>query len=286
MVEREDIIICDGISKDKYIIAIKKAVIYGILSVPYTIDRMGYGNSPDGVKKRIINIAKGKIGEFLFEQYCINKGFQISRSKTETPFWKYDKNDFIINGITVDLKNNYVYSFRPEYTNELPALVPETQFNKVKPFEFYYVFSFLPKNNDDFFDIHLTKESLKYIGSLNNNCCGEQLNHKPEYFTTEKEWFKNFFDTYGKCDKVVTFSSNLPQLVIGGYASRKDGDFDEFKLVNPDSLKTLGGNIYTKVKNYFTPIKTLRPFIFETNKGGVFDESYYNEYNEILELFD
>lgn len=75
MVEREDIIICDGIPKDKYIIAIKKAVIYGILSVPYTIDRMGYGNSPDGVKKRIINIAKGKIGEFLFEQYCINKGF-------------------------------------------------------------------------------------------------------------------------------------------------------------------------------------------------------------------
>ena len=45
MVEREDIIICDGIPKDKYIIAIKKAVIYGILSVPYTIDRMGYGNS-------------------------------------------------------------------------------------------------------------------------------------------------------------------------------------------------------------------------------------------------
>lgn len=52
MVEREDIIICDGIPKDKYIIAIKKAVIYGILSVPYTIDRMGYGNSPDGVKKK------------------------------------------------------------------------------------------------------------------------------------------------------------------------------------------------------------------------------------------
>ena len=67
--------------------------------------------------------------------------------------------------------------------------------------------------------------------------------------------FKINVDGISDINEYIHLISSLIIQCFMNYSNNRNGTIisaDEFKLVNPDSLKTLGGNIYTKVKNYFT----------------------------------
>jgi len=60
MVNKNDIIIWNDFDVKDYDIAINKAVVYAILSVPYTYDRLGLGYDNDGIRERIKKYYKRK----------------------------------------------------------------------------------------------------------------------------------------------------------------------------------------------------------------------------------
>ena len=265
MVNGNDIIVWNDFDIKDYNTAINNAVAYAILSVPYTYDRLGLGNSVDGVRERIRNITKGKVAEYLFETYCKSKGINISRKKNETPFWRYDKNDFVINGTTIDVKNNIIRGgneFIREEVLNFPALVPCDQVEKVKPGNFAYVFTFMLDN--DFFTIDLTDETLRYIGQLNNNCSGKQLYSKPSYYKDKRSYFIELFNRFGGMNKQkIAIINNHPDLIIGGVKSFDNGFKNDFNIVDGGTLfKYESGHIKTRVKNYMTEVKNLETFNF------------------------
>ena len=258
MVTTEDVIIWNDFSEREYDTAIKHAAVYAVLSVPYTIDRMNYGNSPEGLLKRIENIVKGKVGEYLFEAYCQTHDINISRRETETPFWRYDKNDFIIDGTTVDLKNNIIwggYDIIKEEVVNFPALVPADQFEKPHPSKFMYVFSFM--NTKDFFSIELNEATLRHIGTINDGCCGKQLKEKPSYYTNDRQYFLDLFAKFGK-QPVVKINS-YPHLVIAGMSQDLRGFY---KTPAGTMFRYRSGNIKTRKENYTLEVKNLSPFKF------------------------
>ena len=62
-----EVIIVDGISNADYDSLIMDCVKYAIISLPFTVDRIGLHDS----EKRALNIAKGKIAEATFIQILI-----------------------------------------------------------------------------------------------------------------------------------------------------------------------------------------------------------------------
>lgn len=267
MVNKNDIIIWNDFDVKDYDIAINKAVVYAILSVPYTYDRLGLGYDNDGIRERIKNITKGKVAEYLFELYCKSKGIKISRKDNETPFWRYDKNDFIINDMIIDVKNNIIRNgntFIKDEVLNFPALVPCDQVNgHIKPVNFAYVFTFMLDN--DFFTIDLNDDTLQYISKLNNFCCGKQLDSKPSYFKDKESYFREIFRKFGgiKTQKIVIIN-NHPDLIIGGIEFYNHKDFEnKFDVVNSGTLfKYESGYIRTRVGNYMTKVKNLEVFKF------------------------
>ena len=258
MVKREDIIVFDNFSEKEYDDAIKQAVSYGILSVPYTYDRFHLGNSIRGIRERIRRIAKGKLAEKLFELYCNVNGVPISKKETETPFWRYDKKDFEINGVKFDLKNNFLTKGNGIVTDEVldfPALIPVDQYKENTG----YIFSFM--KGRDAFELNLSDDVIYEISQYNNGCCGKELDHKPEYFINVRQYYLDMFAKYGR-QKVVDIRY-YPEMIICGLKYPNDTIRNLFKVAPEKTVFQYNfGQIETHIKNYVTPVRNLYPVKF------------------------
>ncbi len=258
MVKREDIIIFNDFNDNDYDQAIKEGVSYGILSVPYTYDRFKLGNSISGIKERIRRIAKGKIAENLFELYCKTNGVNLTKEETETPFWRYDKKDFKIDGVKFDLKNNFLTKGSGVVTDEVldfPALIPVDQYKE----DTGYIFSFM--KGRDAFTLELDDDVIYEISQYNNGCCGKQLDHCPEYYKGKRQYYLDMFAKYGR-QKVVDIRYH-PEMVICGVKYPYDATRDLFKVVPTGTLFRYNfGQTTTHIVNYMTPVRNLNPVKF------------------------
>lgn len=253
MVGVDDIDIWGEFNHREYDIAIAKSVIYAVLSVPYTYDRKGCGNSVDGIRERIRNIAKGKVGEYLFLAYCKANGISLVKGETETPFWRYDRGDFIIGNRVIDIKNNYLWGGSEIVNDEImefPALVPKDQYRTGMT----YVFTFI--NDSHFFDIDLSDDVLDSISQLNEGCCGRQIGHRPSYFVSERLYFEDLFGRFGK-QKIVRIFRH-PPLIVAGCADSGT----EMNNIHPMTFKFETGTIRTVIENKMTLVKNLNPLRF------------------------
>lgn len=232
MVTINDIVSVDFNEKE-YVNILKKATIYAIESVPYTYDRFGYGNSIDGVRKRIEKIITGKFGEGCLERYCNYKSKNIIIEKDETPFWTYDNgDDFIINQkYKADLKNNLIkceYSF--DDILNFKALVPKKQLKQKN--DFIYIFSFV-SNCENFFELSISDDLIEYISHFNNDCSGSRLKKKPDYFISHTDFFQNvLFKKFGYQELVKLIYK--PQFIICGYIDSKNF-MEKGKLIEKNS---------------------------------------------------
>jgi hypothetical protein len=86
-----------------YDMLVYQAVNYAVISSPFTVNRMNI----DNVSERIQNIAKGKLAEMLFVEYCNERGVGISTEECTTPFYQVDRRDFLLGDFECDIKNNF-----------------------------------------------------------------------------------------------------------------------------------------------------------------------------------
>jgi hypothetical protein len=240
--QESEVIIVDGIPKDVYDKIVTESVNYAIVSLPFTINRMGIGR----VKQRVLNIAKGRIAEGLFRYFCEQNQLAADFETCSTPWWKADKRDFLYQGLEWDLKNNFIYKWRKDdairYT-DLPALVPNRclpqQGNILHSDQWYnrhhkkfdsssgvaFLFTFLQeadlldgRRKNHFLEIYLTKEQLSLLEELAKKFGGKQQDKEP--YSDDKFW-----DAMQKRGGERYFVlHDRPNLVITGYATQEHWD--------------------------------------------------------------
>lgn len=299
MTENE-VIIVDGFTENEYNSLIVDCVKYAILSLPFTVNRMSISDE----NQRILNIAKGKIAEALFQLFCIKNNIQIDFDSCTTPFWTVDKRDFILKKNEWDIKNNFIYhkknGFQGNYV-DLPALVP----NRFEGDQWFkrnenliagnegvsFLFTFL-KNADltngrrgkEFLEIHINEKQENFIGELYLEYKGNPQSREP--FTSQFFWDK--MNQLGN-DKYYTLHAK-PSLIITGYADNthwslfKDtGPYDRYNnfqtYINPrwytksgkGSCNFLNGTLWTTITNSTIPIAELPSFLslFPNLKGNL-----------------
>ena len=119
-----EVIVVNRIPHSEYRIIVVHALEYAILSIPFTYDRM---EIPD-LQRKILNIAKGKIAEGLFQYFCTQNDIPADFKSCETPFYQADHRDFILIGKEWDIKNNFLYHqgivLNDHHYVDLPALIP------------------------------------------------------------------------------------------------------------------------------------------------------------------
>jgi hypothetical protein len=101
--KHSDILISKVSSND-----IKESINYAILSLPWTFDRMHYGNETQkSVNKRLINIMKGVLNQTLLQKLLEKKGYTCKKN------WKNyrdsDVFDFEVNNALFDVKTFHIY---------------------------------------------------------------------------------------------------------------------------------------------------------------------------------
>ncbi len=237
------------------------AVSYALMSIPFTFDRMGIRD----LKKKIINIGKGKFAENLFFEYLKSCGVPIDTVSTTTPFFSVDKRDFILNGIEWDIKNNYLSHAGQFLTTaqylELMALIPNRgnwdQWSK-RNLKYFpttkstaYVFTFMKKSDpqvlDDFFSIRYSFEQEQFIRELYEKYEGKSQTKSPY----EESWF---WKTFNKIDGTLEIVCHFrPQMVITGVAL--PSDYEQFVNLKPSQVK--GSYMRTIIQNMGIPIKEL-----------------------------
>lgn len=221
----EEVIIVDEIPVSDYDQIVKDAVKYAIISIPFTYDRM---NIPD-LGQKILNIAKGKIAEGLFQYFCQANSITINSQICTTPFYQIDNRDFEFQGLEWDIKNNFLYHSGSELAGseyiKLPALVPNRdggdQWSK-RDTKYLshstgtaYLFSFMKNlsvysGSNTFFKIIVSPGQENYVRKLYKQFNGKAQSTPP--FAAVDFWIN-----YG--DVSVTISDR-PALIIGGYADQ------------------------------------------------------------------
>lgn len=262
--DTSDLILTQIDTESTYETLMRNAVEYAILSIPFTFDRMGIRD----LNRKILNIAKGKFAENMFDFFLNSEGVAIDRQITTTPFYQSDNRDFIFNNFEWDIKNNYLshdgdFLDLDEYLN-LPALVPNRgewdQWGKRKKIFFSssygtaYVFTFMKKGNkaerNDFFEIKYTFQQELFIRELYETYQGKHQLNSPY----EESWFWNLFQ-----DKGGNFSINFrskPQMVITGLAL--EDDFAKFKHYKPSQISN--PYIQTIIPNMGVKVQELKSF--------------------------
>lgn len=299
MTENE-IIIVDGIPDNEYHSLMDECVKYALLSLPFTINRMHIGDE----KRRVANIAKGKIAEALFQTFCKKNSIKIDAEVCTTPFWTVDNRDFVLNSNEWDIKNNFIYHekqiFKGNYT-DLPALVP----NRYKGDQWSkrneklvagtngvtFLFTFL-KNADlvegerccDFIEININHQQQSFLSELLTKYHGYPQAEEPY----SSQWFWENMESRGD-NNYFTLNAK-PHLVITGFADRTHWNL--FKNTGPDDFennfqshkppswynkykngtcKFLNGTLWTTITNATTPVATLPSFLslFPSLKSGI-----------------
>ena len=143
----------------------ERIMLYALKSLPFTYNRIGYNS----IHKRIINIIKGKLAEKIFYTYCYRHKIGIDLTRTKTPYYKKDRNDFLFNDWEFDLKNNYIVGpIRDlEHFYTIPCIVPVDQFNKkIYNHNFCYIFTFIETSNYNFFSYDIPTYIMTYLSNL------------------------------------------------------------------------------------------------------------------------
>lgn len=285
-----EIIIFNDVPSQVYYSIIKESVMYAIISLPFTINRM----SIYSLDRRIENIAKGKIAEKLFKYYCEINSIPADFRTTITPFYQTDNRDFLLDGFEWDIKNNFIHhdgNLLEDFKyKDLPALIPDRhnkdQWSKREKKYFdeskgvRFLFTFLKASDKDsrkqFIEIKLSKDQQDFLWNLIEKFCGKEFIDEP--FKTDWFWskMKEFKD-----DAPSLEINDLPNLVITGYAGKEI--FDQFKITNSGDnqnfiaylqpqwyqiikkekgqlLKFLNGTIWTRISNATLPVTKLKAF--------------------------
>lgn len=261
--KESEVIIVDSVPTDKYITMIKDAVNYAIISIPFTFNRIGLGDSV----KRIKNIAKGKISELLLKFFCEENNIDIDFESCETPFWQIDNKDFILNNVEWDQKNKiyYAHPYKLKYNyTDLPALVfnksnidtwaKRNENSNVGNNGVTFLFTFLKgadlingKRDREFFDVIMNEDQINFINTLYSKYQGKPQSSEP--FT--EEWFFDELKKLGSTHFIKIYE--YPDLIITGYANNET--FDKFKPIGPS----------VKENNY---IDLIEPYWYTKTKNG------------------
>ena len=288
--KESEIIVVNDIPSQIYYELIKESVMYAIISIPFTINRMGIGN----IEKRIENITKGKIAEKLFDYYCKENSIPANFKITSTPFYQTDNRDFLLDGYEWDIKNNFIHHdgnklAKFNYT-DLPALIPDRHqndqwskrdkayFENSKGVRFLFTFLKATDKNsrEQFIKIKLSQKQKDFLLELVNNYSGKTFNEKP----FDESWFWNKMKELK--DEIPSLEINdFPNLVITGYVdsdfwnlfkptnSGNDSNFQDYlnphwyeKITKKESvlLKFMNGTIWTRIQNATLPVSKLKPF--------------------------
>ncbi len=290
--KESEIVIVDDIPSQIYYSIIKESVMYAIISLPFTVNRMSI-KSPE---RRIENIAKGKIAEKLFAYYCELNAIPVDFKSTATPYFQVDKRDFLLDGYEWDIKNNFIHHDGNRLTDfkykDLPALIPfrheqdqwskreKACFKNSKGVRFLFTFLKATEKNSrkQFIEVRLSPEQKDFLCSLIEKFAGKTFDSEPlslPWFWGKMKELKN--------ENLSLIVNDFPNLVITGYA---DGElFDQFKITNSgkDSnfigylqpqwyqmikkengqlLKFMNGTIWTRIPNATLPVSKLKSFCF------------------------
>lgn len=237
---------------------IRQAIEYALISIPFTFDRLANRN----LTKNIVNIAKGKLAENYFYNFCNEHQLAIDTESLSTPFYQADKKDFLFKGLEWDIKNNFLHHelplLAPELYLEQMALIPNrgpwdqwskrSRINRQQSKGTGYVFTFMkksdPKIEKDFLKIDMNLEQKNFLLDLYEKYQGKHQTHSPY----EMGFFwENFRNLGGDFDYEISF---FPHLVITGVALMPD--FDKFTLIKPSEmtspyLRTIIENMGVKV---------------------------------------
>lgn len=283
----DEVIIVDDIPAEDYRAMVGESVRYALLSLPFTVNRMGIGR----LQKRALNIAKGKISEKLFEYFCRKNEIPIETKSCETPFWTIDRRDFTLLDGEWDLKNNFYYSetepIRSFNYTDFPALVPNRfagdQWSKRSHKEtgarfVGFLFTFLRmeigKKGSSFFNLHLSEKQHQLITGLCKHYNGQPQHQAP----FSESWFWN---EMGRLGGQSFFKINFrPSLIITGVANRNYWHL--FRNTGPGAsqnhflehltpqwysrsargvLNFMNGTIWTKITNATLPVGQLPSFL-------------------------
>ncbi|MCS7005904.1 MAG: hypothetical protein NZM38_11340 [Cytophagales bacterium] len=246
---------------------VRQAAEYAILSIPFTFNRMGI----ESISKKILNIAKGKVAEYMFRYFCFQSDIQVDFESCQTPFYQPDRRDFLWNGKEWDIKNNFLYYSKeflnPESYLKLPALIPNQHENDQwqKRLTSYFqlpvafLFTFLKNGNrygENFMEIFVSSRQLKILHHFYRQYQGKAQLLPP---FKEKE-FWNEFSTF------QIEISHQPTLVITGYATQQ-----EWSLFRDsgNGIRFYGeGVLKTVINNRFCWIEQLPSFRSMIQKLG------------------
>ena len=297
--KESEIIIVNDIPSQVYYSLIKESVMYAIISLPFTVNRM----SIKSLDTRIENIAKGKIAEKLFKYYCELNFIPADFKSTTTPFYKVDKRDFILNGYEWDIKNNFIHhdgNLLDDFKyKDLPALIPakndkdqwskreKAYFDESNGVRFLFIFLKATDRNSrkQFLEIKLSDAQKDFLKSLINKFYGKEIIEEP----INPEWFWQKMNEY-KDDIPSLEINDLPNLVITGFADSEI--FDQFKITNSGNdanylnyvqpqwyqiikkengqlLKFLNGTIWTRIPNATLPVSKLKAFSLMMSKKSL-----------------
>ncbi|HHB79050.1 MAG TPA: hypothetical protein ENK85_07440 [Saprospiraceae bacterium] len=260
--QETDVIIVDGIDKDTYLNICREAVEYAVISIPFTYNRMGIRN----LKKKISNIAKGKLAEGLFFYFCESNQIPIDKSIGQTPFYMPDKTDFVFQNAEWDIKNNFLYHkgnyLFKKYYKWLPGLIPHksatdqwAKRNKLalsSTTEKRYLFTFLKAADSlderkQLIDIHLSEKQEKYLTEL----CHQFRNNrrsKEQPFDASSFWHQFY---QGENRAMLFRLKDFPQLIITGYAGPHQWhhfkDSGENRIWNNGLMRTVINNSYSRI---------------------------------------
>jgi len=281
---KKDEIITYHPDEKTYDMLVYQAVNYAVISSPITVNRMNI----DDVSERIQNIAKGKLAEMLFVEYCNESGVGISTEECTTPFYQVDRRDFLLGDFECDIKNNFFWNTGTQSPIEeliikFPALVPnrwegdqwskrnESYFGKRVMFIFTFMQAGYLKDGDridGILSINLSKSQKEYLIQLTKRYQGKPQDKEP--YTPEEFWKE-----FGQVKFIITKRSPL---YITAYATSehfhlfRDTDgrhvsphyqqnpFQNWYEQTPRGAKFLGGAIFTRIKNATCPIVLLPPF--------------------------
>lgn len=230
---------------------LEQQVRYGIISIPFTYDRMHYNLD---ILRRVSNIIKGKIAEELFFLYAKSINLSIDSSSCQTPFYRTDKRDFLYNGLEWDIKNNFVLKeFEKINASCLPALVPEDQWAKrtIKKFTSSsgvgFCFTFMEKlGGGEPVSVSLSSEQDAFLRELYRKYQGSEQSSQPY----SENWF---FDKFGK----ITYKHNFKhRILVAGYCIPDMHSM--FKSCSPRSF--CDGAINTRISNYTLDCSLLNQF--------------------------
>lgn len=234
-----------NIAESKLNAIVEEQVKYGVISIPFTYDRMGYRMD---IVRRIRNIVKGKVAEEIFYQFSKEIGqtigLNISVSQCQTPFYKIDKRDFVWQNIEWDIKNNFVLlPFNKIHFDDLPALVPSDQWSKRNQTKISgtsgvgFFFTFMEKSSSgEPINIVLSDSQDDFLRSLYRKYDGKEQENAPY----SESWF---FNKFGKINYTHRFEQRI---LIAGYCHPS-----MFSLFHEEGGKNYcNGAIHTKIYNY------------------------------------